>query len=60
MIRKWIIFFRKDEKLAEKDRIIAEMMINNNEPVGKIEKITGLNFDSLKVIAQSLGKTLML
>ena len=67
MIRKWIIFFRKDEKLAEKDeklaekdRIIAELMINNNEPVGKIEMITGFNVNSLKAIAQSLGKTLML
>ena len=50
----------KDEKLAEKDRIIAEMMIQNDKPAGEIEKITGFNVNTLKEIAQSLDKTLVL
>ena len=50
----------KDEKLAEKDRIIAEMMIQNDKPAGEIEKITGFNVNTLKEIAQSLGKKLIL
>ena len=54
------ILAEKDEKLAEKDRIIAEMMIQNDKPAGEIEKITGFNVNTLKEIAQSLGKTLVL
>ena len=36
------------------------MMIHNDKPAGEIEKITGFNVNSLKEIAQSLGKTLVL
>ena len=54
------ILAEKDEKLAEKDRIIAEMMIQNDKPAGEIEKITGFNVNSLNEITQSLGKTLVL
>ena len=50
----------KDEIIAEKDRIIAEMMIQNDKPVGEIEQVTGYNVNSLKEIARSLGKTLMI
>lgn len=50
----------KDEKLAEKDRIIAEMMIQNDKTAGEIEKITGFNVNTLKEIAHSLGKRLVL
>ena len=36
------------------------MMINDGEPVDKIERYTGLDIDALKQIANSLGKTLVI
>ena len=36
------------------------MMIQNDKPAGEIEKITGFNVNTLKEIAHSLGKRLIL
>ena len=50
----------KAEAKAEKNRELAEMMINDQKPIDEIEKYTGLNVAALKSIAQSLGKTLVI
>ena len=48
------------QELEKKDERFAEMMINDGEPVDKIERYTGLDIDALKQIANSLGKTLVI
>ena len=50
----------KAEAKAEANNDLAEMMINDGEPIDKIERYTGLNAAALKQIAQSLGKTLVI
>ena len=50
----------KAEAKAEYKREIAEMMINDRMPIDEIEKYTGLNAATLKSIAQSIGKTLVI
>ena len=50
----------KAEAKAEANNDLAEMMINDEEPIDKIERYTGLNAAALKQIAQSLGKTLVI
>ncbi|WP_049962735.1 hypothetical protein [Ruminococcus sp. HUN007] len=57
----------KDKSLEEKDKIIkekdfrfAEMMINDGETADKIGRYTGLDVDTLKQIAKSLGKPLVM
>ena len=57
----------KDKSLEEKDKIIkekdfrfAEMMINDGETADKIGRYTGLDVDTLKQIAESLGKPLVM
>ncbi|MBP0961872.1 MAG: hypothetical protein J5864_06985 [Oscillospiraceae bacterium] len=54
------ILASKDEELEKKNRIIAEMMINNGKPADEIEGYTGLSVNSLKQIAKSLGKPLVM
>ncbi|MDO5151553.1 MAG: hypothetical protein Q4D76_19550 [Oscillospiraceae bacterium] len=58
------IIFRDDriraEAKQEKNQELAEMMINDKEPVDKIERYTGLDATALKSIAQSIGKTLVI
>lgn len=49
----------KCEEIAAKNRIIAEMMINDGKPANEIERYTELNVDTLKQIAKSLGKPLV-
>ena len=49
-----------NKNLKKKDERFAEMMINDGEPVDKIERYTGLDIDALKQIANSLGKTLVI
>ena len=48
------------ETQAEDKRKFAEMMITDKEPVDKIERYTGLDATTLKSIAQSIGKTLVI
>ena len=50
----------KCEEIAAKNRIIAEMMINDGKPANEIERYTELNVDTLKQIAKSLGKPLVM
>lgn len=50
----------KCEEIAAKNRIIAEMMINDGKPANEIERYTELNVDTLKQIAESLGKPLVM
>ncbi len=61
------ILEEKDRSLKEKDKIIkekdfrfAEMMINDGETADKIGRYTGLDVDTLKQIAESLGKPLVM
>ena len=61
------ILEEKDKSLEEKDKIIkekdfrfAEMMINDGETADKIGRYTGLDVDTLKQIAKSLGKPLVM
>ncbi len=61
------ILEEKDKSLEEKDKIIkekdfrfAEMMINDGETADKIGRYTGLDVDTLKQIAESLGKPLVM
>ena len=58
------IIFRDDriraEAKQEKNQELAEMMITDKEPVDKIERYTGLDATTLKSIAQSIGKTLVI
>jgi hypothetical protein len=52
----------KDRIIEEKDRTIkefAKMLINDGKPADEIERYTGLNVDTLKQIAESLGKPLV-
>ena len=48
----------KDRLIAEKDTRLAEMMINDGKPADEIERYSGLDIDTLKQMAKSLGKTL--
>ena len=51
----------KDRLIEEKDRAVkefAKMLINEGKPVDEIERYSGLDIDTLKQIAESLGKTL--
>ena len=48
------------EAKAEDKRELAEMMINDRKPIDEIERYTGMNAAALKVIAQSIGKTLVI
>ena len=50
----------KAEAKAEEKRELAEMMINDQKPVDEIERYTGLDATTLKSIAQSIGKTLVI
>ena len=62
------IIFRDDRIRAEavaeteekKNKQLAEMMINDQKPVDEIERYTGLDATTLKSIAQSIGKTLVI
>ena len=58
------IIFRDDriraEAKQEKNQELAEMMINDQKPVDEIERYTGLDATTLKSIAQSIGKTLVI
>lgn len=36
--------------------LLAQMMIEDNEPVDKIERYTGYTFEKLKEIAETVGK----
>ena len=42
----------------EEKQFIARMMIEENEPLGKIERYTGYAVDKLKDIAAAMGKTI--
>ena len=44
----------------KKNKQLAEMMINDQKPVDEIERYTGLDATTLKSIAQSIGKTLVI
>ena len=44
----------------KKSKQLAEMMINDQKPVDEIERYTGLDATTLKSIAQSIGKTLVI
>lgn len=45
---------------VEKEKMsLAKMMIEDQEPVNKIVKYTGLSVDKLKEIALLMGKTLI-
>lgn len=47
------------EKGREKEKIsLAQMMIEEKEPIDKITKYTGYTIDKLKEIAAAMGKTL--
>ena len=48
------------EAKQEKNQELAEMMINDQKPVDEIERYTGLDATTLKSIAQSIGKTLVI
>ena len=48
------------EIIKEKDFRFAEMMINDGETADKIGRYTGLDVDTLKQIAKSLGKPLVM
>ena len=50
----------QEEAKAEEKRELAKMMINDRKPIDEIEKYTGLNAATLKSIAQSIGKTLVI
>ena len=58
------IIFRDDriraEAKQEKNQELAEMMINDQKPVDEIERYTGLDATTLKSIAQSIGKALVI
>ena len=44
---------------AEREKIaLAKLMIEENEPLGKIERYTGYAVDKLKDIAAAMGKTI--
>ena len=44
----------------KKNKQLAEMMINDQKPVDEIERYTGLDATTLKSIAQSIGKALVI
>ena len=45
---------------AEREKIaLAKLMIEENEPVEKIERYTGYALEKLKEIAKGIGKPLM-
>lgn len=46
---------KSEEKIA-----LAEMMISDGKPIDEIERYTSFNAATLKQIAKSIGKTLML
>ncbi len=54
------ILEEKDKIIKEKDFRFAEMMINDGETAEKISRYTGLDADTLKQIAESLGKPLVM
>ena len=45
---------------AEDLNRLAKMMVIDEKPIDEIERYTGLNVDTLKLIAKSLGKTLVI
>ena len=50
----------KAEAEEKRNKELAEMMINDRKPIDEIERYTGMNAAALKVIAQSIGKTLVI
>ena len=63
MLNEKIILWDDRIRAETEDKInkqLAEMMITDKEPVDKIERYTGLDATTLKSIAQSIGKTLVI
>lgn len=44
--------------MEQKNLSLAKMMLEDKEPIDKIEKYTGFATDKLKEIAKSMGMTL--
>ena len=49
-----------EKGIKQNSIIIAEMMIQDNEPVSKIMKYTRLSFEKLQEIAARFGKNLVM
>ena len=47
-----------EQGMEQKNLSLAKMMLEDKEPIDKIEKYTGFATDKLKEIAKSMGMTL--
>ena len=47
-----------EQSMEQKNLSLAKMMLEDKEPIDKIEKYTGFATDKLKEIAKSMGITL--
>ena len=54
LVEQGIELGREEEKIT-----LAQMMIEDNEPVDKIERYTGYTLEKIREIADTVGKTLM-